>query len=123
MKKIVMVSLFIFLLLAGGIMIISSGYLNTDQDTLKYEGRIYSNITELDWFEKEKSSYPKGKRIGEIKRNSKSPLLMRNFSATKLPKGTTLYNTADAKEGITPLIILAETESGSILYYRWLPKE
>ncbi|MFO1443360.1 hypothetical protein KDN24_09085 [Bacillus sp. Bva_UNVM-123] len=104
-------------------MIVSSGFLKIDKDIIKYEGRIYSNITELDWFEKEKSRYQKGETIGEIKRISKSSLSLWNFSATKLPKGTVLYHTDDTKEGIKPLIILAETETGGILYYRWLPKE
>ncbi len=104
-------------------MIISSDFLNTDKDTLKYEGWIYSNITELDWFEKEKNNYQIGDKIGEIKRTSKSSLLLWSFSSTKLAKGTVLYNTIGTKEGITPLIILAETENGEIFYYRWLPKE
>lgn len=46
-----------------------------------------------------------------------------NFSASKLPKGTVLYSTVNTKEGIKPIIILAETENDGILYYRWLPKE
>ncbi|MEQ2529290.1 hypothetical protein EKG37_07410 [Robertmurraya yapensis] len=124
MKKIIMVLLSIFIFVVGGFVVISSGFLekDNDRDIIKYEGRIYSNITEVDWFEKEKSRYPKVKRIGAIKRLSKSSFLLWNFSATKLPKGTVLYDTV-TKEGIRPMIILAETENGEFLYYRWLPKE
>lgn len=110
-------------MIIGGFVVASSGFLKLDEDIIKYEGRIYSNITELEWFEKEKNKYHKGERIGEIKRISKSLLTLWNFSATKLPEGTVLYNPDDAKEGIIPLIILAETENREILCYRWLPKE
>jgi hypothetical protein len=121
MKKVII----IFFLLVGVYVVISSGFLekDNDRDIIKYEGRIYSNITELDWFEKEKSSYLKGERIGEVNSLSKSSILFWNFSATKLPKGTVLYDTVGTKEGIKPMIILTETENGEILYYRWLPKE
>lgn len=123
MKKAIIALLLICFLFVGGFLFISSGFLKKDKDIIKYESRIYSNITELDWFEKEEGRYQKGERIGEIKRISKSSLPLWNFSATKLSKGTVLYNTLDIKEGIIPLIIIAETENGRILYYRWLPNE
>lgn len=107
----------------GGFVVTSSDFLKLDEDIIKYEGRIYSNTTELEWYEKEKNKYHKGERIGEIKITSKSLLTLWNFSATKLPKGTILYNPDDTNEGIIPIIILAETENREISYYRWLPKE
>lgn len=103
MKKVTVVLLSICLLFVMGFVIISSGFLKTEKDIIKYEGSIYSNITEVDWFEQEKDKYQKGERIGEIKRSSKSSLLLRDFSATKLSKGTVLYNTVDTKEEINPL--------------------
>lgn len=94
-----------------------------DRDIIKYNGRIYSNITGADWLdEEEKSRNKKGDRIGEIKRTSKLALLLWDFSATKLPKGTVLFRTEDAKAE-TPMLIVAETENQEVLYYRWLPKE
>lgn len=123
MKIFIKISLSICILIIGGFVVASNGLLKSDKDIIKYEGRIYSNITENDWFKKEKNKYLKGESIGEIKRTSKSLLTLWNFSATKLPKGTILYNTGDTKEGIKPSIILAETENREILYYRWLPKE
>lgn len=118
MKKVLLIFLSVCFLLVGG----TVALLKTDRDIIKYDGRIYSNITELDWFEREGSRFSKGDKIGEIKRISKSTILMGNFSATNLPKGTVLFNTDGTKEG-KPLIILAESASGKILYYRWLPKE
>lgn len=97
--------------------------MNNDKDIIKYGGRTYSNITDLNWFEREKSRYKKGEKIGEIKNHIRSSLLFRDLSATKLPEGTLLYNTDCTNRGIKPLIILAETENAEILYYRWLPKE
>lgn len=126
MKKILLVVLLsCFLLLvgcaysAGGRVVTAWDVLNVskDADIIKYDGRIYSDVTELEWFEKGKSKYKKGEKIGEIKRVQTSPLFFRNNSATKLLKGTALYNTDDAKEGIRPGIILVETENGELLYY------
>ena len=81
---------------------------------------IFRNLIGL---KKKKIKYQKGERIGEIKRISKSYLSLWNFSASKLPKETVLYDTVNTKEGIKPIIILAETENDGILNYRWLPKE
>lgn len=123
MKKVIIVLLLFSFLIIGGFVFSSSSFMKKDKDIIKYGGRTYSNITELNWFEKEKSRYKKGKRIGEIKNNIKSPLLLWDFSATKLPEGTLLYSTVGTNQGIKPLIILAEMENAEILYYRWLPKE
>ena len=123
MTKVISILFLFSSLLISGYFIISSVSPKTDRDIIKYEGRIYSNITELDWFDEEdKSRIQKGEEIGEIRGTSKFSLLLWNYSATKLQKGTVLYNTDDKENG-TPLIILAETENGKILYYRWLPKE
>lgn len=121
MKKVILVLLLLCSLSIAGYLIISSP--ETDRDIIKYNGRVYSNITSLDWFsEEEKSRFQKGESIGVIKRTSKFSLLLWNFSATKLQKGTVLYKTDEKGEG-TPLIILAETRNGELLFYRWLPKE
>lgn len=97
--------------------------MKNEKDIIKYGGRTYSNISDLDWFESEKSRYKKGEKIGEIKNHARFSILFRDFSATKLPEGTLLYNTVGTNQGIKPLIILVETENAEILYYRWLPKE
>ncbi len=86
---------------------------NDGADVLKYNGFMYSNVTDLEWFEKDKSKFHKEKEIGKIKKATNSKLFFTNFSATRLPKGTTLYDTNDGDTGI----ILVETENGKILYY------
>ncbi|WP_099355091.1 hypothetical protein [Fredinandcohnia onubensis] len=89
---------------------------NHDADVLKYNGFMYNNITDLEWFKKDKSKFQKGKEIGEIKKVTNFSLFFTNFSATKLPKGTTLYDSNDGDTGI----IIVETENGEILYYMQL---
>jgi len=89
---------------------------NHDADVLKYNGFMYNNVTDLEWFMKDKSMFQKGNEIGEIKKVTNSSLFFTNFSATKLPKGTTLYDTNDGDTGI----IIVETENGEILYYMQL---
>ncbi len=125
MKKIILVLLSVSFLLLGAFILIRSDVIGIyeDRDVIKYEGRIYSNATELEWFGKVKGKYQKEGKIGEIKRQKVSPLFMWNFSSTKLPKGTSLYKTNEAKEGTRLGTIIAETKSGELLYYIWLPKE
>lgn len=89
---------------------------NHDVDVLKYNGFMYSNVTDLEWFNNKKSMFQKGNEIGEIKKVTNSSLFFTNFSATKLPKGTTLYDTNDGDIGI----LIVETENGEILYYMQL---
>jgi hypothetical protein len=86
---------------------------NDNADILKYDGFIYSNVTNLEWFEKEKDQIKKGEEIGKIKKVTRSSLFFTNFSATKLPKGTVLYDTNEGNKGT----IYVETENGEALYY------
>lgn len=74
---------------------------NEDADVLKYNGFMYNNVTDLEWFEEMKSNIQKGKEIGEIKKVTNTSLFFTNFSATKLPKGTTLYDTNDGETGLS----------------------
>lgn len=89
---------------------------NADADVLKYNGFMYSNVTELEWFDKKKSNIQKGKEIGEIKKLTTSSLFFSDFSATKLPKGTVLYDTNDGETGV----IIVETQDDEILFYMQL---
>jgi hypothetical protein len=89
---------------------------NNDADVLKYNGFMYNNVTDLEWFAENKDRLQKGKKIGEIKKVTTSSWFFSDFSATKLPKGTVFYDTNDGKTGI----ILVETENGDFLYYMQL---
>jgi len=86
---------------------------NDNADILKYDGFIYSNVTNLEWFENEKDQIKKGEEIGKIKKVTTSSLFFTDFSATKLPKETILYDTNDGNKGL----IYVETENGEVLYY------
>ncbi|WLR57265.1 hypothetical protein LC048_10610 [Mesobacillus subterraneus] len=89
---------------------------NEGADILRYNGFMYNNVTELEWFEEKKSNIQKGKEIGEIKKVTTSSLFFTDFSATKLPKGTILYATDDGFTGI----IIVETEDETLYYMQIL---
>lgn len=89
---------------------------NEDADVLKYNGFMYNNVTNLEWFEKIKSNFKIGNKIGEIQKVTTSSLFFTDFSATKLPKGTILYDTNDGDTGI----IIVKTKNDEILYYSQL---
>ncbi|TCJ04532.1 hypothetical protein [Cytobacillus praedii] len=83
------VLLFLFLLLISGYILISGNFLKMDEDRdiIKYNGRIYSNATELEWFDKKKSKFQKGKKLGEIKKHKNTTsLFWGNLTANKLQK-------------------------------------
>lgn len=58
-------------------MLTSSDFLKIeeDRDIIRYDGRIYSNATALEWFEKEKRKFQKGKKLGVIKKHKNATLL------------------------------------------------
>ncbi|KOP81325.1 hypothetical protein LIS82_06825 [Cytobacillus solani] len=115
MKRIIIFLLSLLVLLVGGYVLISSEVLKIDEDRdiIKYDGRIYSNATDLEWFDEEKNRFQKGQKIGEIKRQKDTSILWGNFTANKLVKGTALYGTHTGKGGI----IIVEKDNGELLYY------
>ncbi|WP_057761173.1 hypothetical protein [Cytobacillus praedii] len=116
MRGKILVLLFLFLLLISGYILISGNFLKMDEDRdiIKYNGRIYSNATELKWFDKKKSKFQKGKKLGEIKKHKNTTsLFWGNLTANKLPKGTVLYKTNNGKSGV----IIVEMDNGKFLYY------
>ncbi|MEH7235047.1 hypothetical protein [Bacillus sp. JJ1562] len=114
MRKMILVLISICLVLLLGSVLID--VVNKDRDILLYKGNVYSNVTGLEWFEKEKGKFQKGEKMGEA---NKALLFMWNFSANKLPKGTALYSTNNGETGI----FIAETVNGELLYYLQQLKE
>lgn len=90
---------------------------NEDADILMYNGFIYSNVTDLDWFQKDSNRYTKGEHLGDIKKTTSSSFGFRNFYATVLPEGTSIYSNNEDKEGVG--MILVEVD-GEVLYYMQL---
>lgn len=119
MARKIIVVLSILLLFVGGYVLMNLSY-DKDQDLIRYKSRIYSNVTDLEWFEEKKDAHQKGEKFGEIERKTSSRIrFLLDFSATALPKGTPLYHTADGEYGI----ILVEKENGELLYYFMQLKE
>ena len=86
---------------------------NPEADILQYNGFIYSNMTDVDWFKEQQDQYTKNDVLGEIKRQSTSSFGFKEWSATKLPIGTKIYSTKDSG------ILIVEFE-GTDLYYMQL---
>ncbi|MED3570683.1 hypothetical protein [Cytobacillus praedii] len=65
----ILVLLSLCILLIGGYVLIRSDILKIEEDRgiIKNDGRIYSNATALEWFEKEKSKFQKGKLLEKLK--------------------------------------------------------
>jgi len=87
---------------------------NSDADIFQYNGFVYSNMTEVEWFEKEKEKYIKQNILGEIEKQSTSSLGFKDFTATKLPVGTKIYLASKNEQDLGILIIEYE---GKDLYY------
>ena len=113
-------TLIIFLLLSFGVADggkVTAGDVlkqNKDADIIQYDGRIFSNVTNLKWFknDSENISFSKGYFVGEIKKHTTSTLLFNDLSATKLPKGTKVYSVAEKDGGF-----LFVEYQGEELYY------
>ncbi|MFD2043825.1 hypothetical protein ACFSTA_07005 [Ornithinibacillus salinisoli] len=92
---------------------------NPNADILKLDGLIYSNASDLEWIKSKE--YTKGDKIGEIKKQTTNTLWYRNFYASKLPKGTIIYDTNDREytKGDAPMLIIIE-HNNEILIYRSL---
>lgn len=87
---------------------------NKDADIIQFDGFIFNNVTNLDWFKEEKEgiSFSKEHFVGEIKKQTKKASLFSDLSATKLPQGTKIYSIDKKGKGM----LLVEYE-GEKLYY------
>lgn len=85
-----------------------------DADIFQYNGFIYSNVSELEWFEEKKQLYTKQKLLTEIRTQKKSSFGFRNSTATKLPVGTKIYSASQNENDLGILIVELE---GKELFY------
>jgi hypothetical protein len=85
-----------------------------DADILMYNGFIYSNVTDLDWIQEDKDRYTKGEHLGDIKKTTSSSFGFRDFYATVLPEGTSIYSNNEDKEGVGMILV---EEDGEVLFY------
>lgn len=85
-----------------------------DADIIQYDGFVFSNATNLEWFEDDKNEIPFSKDhfLGEIKKQTTSSWLFTDLNATKLPKGTKVYSVDEKGRGM----LFVEYE-GEELYY------
>jgi hypothetical protein len=90
---------------------------NPEADIFQYNGFIYYNMTEVEWFEKEKEKYTKHSLLGEIIKQSTSSYGFKDLSATKLLVGTKIYSTSENENDLGILIVEYE---GKDLYYMQL---
>lgn len=87
---------------------------NKDADIIQYEGSIYSNVTNLEWFEERKGQilFTKDYYVGEVQKQTNNSWMFKELSATKLPKGTKVYSREEDVGGL----LFVEYE-GELLYY------
>ncbi|MDX1805723.1 MAG: hypothetical protein R3267_01700 [Paenisporosarcina sp.] len=90
---------------------------NPEADIFQYNGFIYNNMTEVEWFEQEKDKYIKHSLLDEIEKQSSSSYGFKDLTTTKLPVGTKIYSTSDNENDLGILIVEYE---GKDLYYMQL---
>lgn len=87
---------------------------NGEADVFQYNGFIYSNMTDVEWFQEEKQNYLKHDEIGAVRRQSTDARSFKDFTATKLPVGTTIYRASKNEKDTGILIVEYE---GETLFY------
>lgn len=100
MKRLLLVTLFMFLSLCG-CSSIQEAYKgnpapkdflsNNNADIFMYEGIVYSNVEGVEWVLE--LDYTIGEEILEIKKQKTKAIGFRNGTANKLPVGTVIYET------------------------------
>lgn len=70
-----------------------------DEDIFQFEGRIFSNVTEVEWVKQKTSSYTKYELLGVIEYQSTKRFGFKDLTATKLPVGTKIYSTSEEGYG------------------------
>jgi len=70
-----------------------------EEDIFQFEGRIFGNVTEVEWVKQKTNSYTKYDLLGEIKYQSTNRFGFNDLTATKLPVGTKFYSTSEEGYG------------------------
>ncbi|MGB3260975.1 hypothetical protein [Paenisporosarcina sp.] len=87
---------------------------NSEADIIQLNGFIYSNMTELEWFQERKEKLTKHTLLGETKKQSTSRFGFKDWTATKLQEGTKIYS---ASENGSELDILIVEYDDKVFYY------
>ena len=93
---------------------------DADADILMYKGRIYSNMTEVEWFEQKKEKYIKYNLIDEIDKQSTNSIGFNDITATKLPVGTKVHSSREIDNDKESGILIVEFEGGNLYYMQLL---
>ena len=87
---------------------------NSEADIIQLNGFIYSNMTELEWFQERKEKLTKHTLLGETQKQSTSRFGFKDWTATKLQVGTKIYS---ASENGSELDILIVEYDDKVFYY------
>lgn len=89
---------------------------NPEADILKLDGVIYSTPSRIE--ATVGSEYEKGKKIGEIKKQTKNYWWFRDLYATKLPDGTKIFAAKgeDYQKGQALYSVIVELNNELVLY-------
>lgn len=78
---------------------------NSEADIIQVNGFIYSNITELKWFQERNEKLMKHTLLGETQKQSTSRFGFNVWTATKLRAGTKIYSSSENGSELDILIV------------------
>ena len=118
--------LFVLVMFLGGCGIADGGKVTAkdvlkqepDADLIQFDGFVYSNMTEVEWFKEDKDDYNKQNLLGEIKKQTRKISSFTDFSATNLPVGTKVYSTSLDEN--RPGVLIVEYEDEELYYMELL---
>ena len=78
---------------------------DSEADIIQLNGFIYSNMTELEWFQERKEKLTKHTLLGETQKQLTSRFGFEDWTATKLPVGTKIYSASENGSELDILIV------------------
>ncbi|MGE6684720.1 hypothetical protein [Paenisporosarcina sp. NPDC076907] len=91
---------------------------DSEADIIQINGFIYSNMTELEWFQERKEKLIKHTLLGETQKQSTSSFGFKDWTATKLPVGTKIYSASE--NGLELDILIVEVDDKVFYYMKFL---